>query len=602
MRGRLTEVVYSRDGNRALGLSDEELRVWDLARGQKLGVYLVSEGSTRLRTIAVSPDGSVAAIGDSEGTVFEWDLEAHQVVSQFATGRKAKGTYSGLVSTCYSPDGRRILTLDYTTSTVEEWERVTGKRRLAIEATESRFACCLYGPEGRTAFIGSQDQAHAHPRHEVYHYDLTTGELLKALKRSTIVGVRDLDLSRDGKRLLARLQYRGTTEWRVSDYELLHEGFRAPGRPGPPAAYAGDERLLLTGSRDGVVRVWDRRTGEVVRSWAPHRGWVRKIRVSPDGKWALSYANGGLLVETGIETGRPRLPWDRHLASVSAVAFTPDGARVVSGSVDRTVRIWDTSTWRTVRSTSVPSALVCVAVSPDGTRALAGSKDGKLRELNIETGELTHTLRGHFGHVHAVVYLGPNRALSAADDGSLRVWDIERQTPVHIMAGHLGGVLDLAVSPDGTRALSAGRDCTVREWDLSTGRLLHTTLAHRGEVHAVAYSPDGRHVVSGGRDGFAVDWSLEDWRACRTFSHGAWVKDARYVTNGQYICTAGTNSQVIVWSRDTGAAVKTLCGHDGGVDVVAHGPDGRRLLSAGADTTILVWELPGLLPIPSRRR
>jgi len=151
MRRRLTEVVYSRDGRRALALSGKELHVWDLARGERLGAYPVSEGKTSLRTIAVSPDGRVAAIGDSEGTVFEWDLQAHEVVSQFATGRKASGTWSGLVSTCYSPDGRRILTLDYTTSTVEEWERATGKRRVAIEATESRFACCLYGPEGRTA-------------------------------------------------------------------------------------------------------------------------------------------------------------------------------------------------------------------------------------------------------------------------------------------------------------------------------------------------------------------------------------------------------------------------------------------------------------------
>ena len=602
MRCWITEMVYSRDGSNALALAGKELHVWDLARGERLGAYPVSHGKTLLRTIAVSPDGRVAAIGDSAGTIFEWDLEAHKVVSQFATGRKANGTWSGLVSTSYSPDGRRILTLDYTTSTVEEWDRATGKRRIAIEATESRFACCLYGPEGRTAFIGSQDQAHAHPRHEVYHYDLTTGELLKALTKSTIVGVRDMDLSRDGKRLLARLQYRGTTEWRVSDYKLLHEGFRAPGRPGPPAAYAGDERLLLTGSRDGTVRVWDRHTGEVVRSWAPHRGWVRKIRVSPDGKWALSYANGRLLVETSIETGRPRLPWDRHLASVSALAFAPDGSRIVSGSVDRTVRVWDTSTWRTVRAMSIPSAVVCAAVSPDGTRALVGSKDGKLRELIIETGELTHTLCGHFGHVRAVACLGAGRALSAADDGSLRVWDIEREAPVHIMAGHLGGVLDIAVSPDRTRALSAGRDCTVREWDLNTGRLLHTTLAHRGEVHAVAYSPDGRHAISGGPEGLAVEWSLEDWRACQTFNHGAWVRDARYVMNGQYVCTAGADSKVILWSRDTGKAAKTLPGHGGDVDVVASSPDNRWLLSAGADTTILVWELADLLPIPSRRR
>ena len=593
MRCWITEVIYSRDGSKALALAGKKLHVWDLARGKRLGAYPVSEGKTLLRTVAKSPDGRDAVIADSEGTVFEWDLQKHKVVNQFATGRKATGSRDGLVSTSYSPDGQRILTLDYTTSTVEEWDKTTGKRRIAIKATESEFARCVYGPDGTTVFIGSRDQAHAHPRHEVYHHDLKTGKLLKALMKSTIVGVRDMALSRDGKRLLARLCYRPTMEWRLSDYTLLHEGFRAPGRPGPSAAYAGDERLLLTGSRDGTVRVWNRHTGEVVRKWTPHSGWVRKIRVSPDGKWALSYGAGRLLVETSIETARPRLPWDRHLASVPTVAFAPDGSRIVSGSVDRTIKVWDTGTWKTVCSMSIPSALVSVAVSPDGTRVLAGAKDGKLREFVLGTGQLTHTLRGHFGHVRAVAYLVAGRALSAADDGSLRVWDIEQEAPVHVMTGHLGGVMDLAVSPDGTRVLSAGRDCTVREWDLATGRLLHTTLAHRGEVHAVAYSPDGHHAISGGREGLAIEWDFQDWRACRTFNHGAWVKDAHYVVDGRYVCTAGTDSKVILWSRDTGKAAKTFSGHEGAVNAVASSPDNRRLLSGGEDTTILVWELPG---------
>jgi len=596
MRYSISEMLYSHDGSKALVVAGKELHVWDLARGERVGAYPVSGGKTPLRTLAVSPDGHLAAVGDSDGTVFEWDLQEHRVVNQFATGRKAGSSRNGLVSAGYSPDGERILTLDYATSTVEEWDKATGKRRIAIEATESKFARCIYGPDGATAFIGSQDQAHAHPRHEVYHYDLATGKLLKALTKSTIVGVYDMDLSPDGKRLLARLRYRDTVEWRLSDYEPLHQGFRATGRPGPSAVYAGDERLLLTGSRDGTVRVWDRHTGEVVRRWAPHRGWVRKIRVSPDGKWALSNADGRLIVETNIETGCPRLPWDRHLASVQALSFAPDGSRIVSGSLDRTVRVWDTATWKTVRTVPTSSGVISVAVSPDGLRTLAGSKDGKVREFMLETGEPTHVLRGHFGHVHAVAYIGAGRALSSADDGTVRVWNIERETPVYVMTGHLGGVMDLAVSPDDKRALSAGRDGTVREWDLETGRQLRTTLAHRGEVHAVAYSPDGRHAISGGREGLVIEWNLTDWQACRTFDHGAWVKDAQYVLDGQYVCSAGTNSKMIFWERDTGKVVKTLSGHVESVNTVASSPDNRWLLSAGADTTILVWELPGGSP------
>jgi len=589
MRCWASDMIYSRDGDKALVVAGKELHVWDLARGERLGAYQVSGGKTSLRTIALSPDGRAVFIGDSNGTIFEWDLREHKVVNRFETGRKT------LVSTCCSPDGKRVLTLDLAASAVEEWDRATGGRRLIIEATESRFACCMYGPDGATVIVGSQDQAHGRWRHEVYHYDLKTGKLLKALRRSKIVGVYDMDLSPDGKRLLARLRYAQTMEWRLSDYKLLHQGFRAPGRPGPSAAYTRCERFLLTGSRDGTVRVWDRDTGQVVRKWAPHRGWVRKIRVSPDGKWALSYADGHLMVETNIETARPRLPWDRHLASVLALAFAPDGSHVVSGSADRTIRVWETDKWKCVRTIGNPGGVVHgLAVSRDGQRILAGSEDGTVREFALTTGKPTRTLRGHSGHVRAVAYVEDGHtALSAADDGTLRLWDIERGKVLRVMTGHLGGVLALVVSPDGKRALSGGRDGTLREWDLKKGRLLRNILAHRGWVRAVDYSHDGRHVLSAGRDGVVIEWSVPDWRIRRTFDHEGEVNDVCYVSNGNYVCCADRNGKVILWERDTSKGAKTLPGHGGAVHTIAVSPDGRWLLSGSEDTTVLVWPQPG---------
>ncbi len=307
------DMAYSYDSAKALVVSGKTLDVWDLTRGELLASQRPDEDSGELRLIAASRRGPVALVADRAGVVYEWDFEANRLLHRFATGRER------LVSLRYSPDEERVLTLDSATSILEEWDKTTGERLHEIQPGEARFACAIYGPEGRTALAGSYDYMGNGPN--VFHFDLAGGELLGGLLPGKWVGVYDLDLSPDGQRVLARLRYGSTTEWRLSDHEIVAGGFRAPGRPGPSARYAGDERWLLTGSRDGTVRVWDRHTGEVVRKWAPHTGWVRMIRVSPDGKWAISYADGRVIADTNIETGRPRLPWARHTSAVRALAL-----------------------------------------------------------------------------------------------------------------------------------------------------------------------------------------------------------------------------------------------------------------------------------------
>jgi len=574
MRYGIADLRYSPDGSLALVIAGGELHVWHLARGERLACHRVSGSS--LRSLALRRGGRCALLADSSGAVLEWDLRAGKLAHQFATGR------ASLTSVRYSPDGQRVLTLDLATATVEEWDRATGKRLAAIEVPDPTPNLCIYGPGGRSALVARRPAGHT-----VYHYDLATGKLLK--KFATNYCVYDMALSADGERLLTGQRTRAT-EWRLADYKALRRFTGHHGHAVPSVAYGRDDRHVLTGSRDGSVRLWDRTSGKLLRRWFPHQRYATKLRVSPDGRWLLSYGGDRLIAETRLATGEPRLRWERHMGAVRAIAFTPDGSRVVTGSADRTIRVWSTDGWTHVRCLPNPGGEVHgLAVSPDGAHVAAASKDGTVRVLALATGALEHTLSGHRGYVRAVAWAG-RRVLSAAGDGTVRVWDVAAEKPLRVLRGHQGGVLALAVAPDGSRALSGGRDGTVREWDLEAGRSLHIGLAHRGWVETVAYRPDGRRALSAGRDGLIIEWALPAWRSIRVRDHKAWVRAARYVGRGARVASAA--GLLLLWGRRSGEPLERRSGHAGTIRALATSPDGRWRVTGSDDTTALVWHLP----------
>jgi len=206
-----------------------------------------------------------------------------------------------------------------------------------------------------------------------------------------------------------------------------------------------------------------------------------------------------------------------HTSWVWPVAFGPDGRRALSGSEDKTIRIWEVETGQCLRTfTGLTSYIRSVAFSPDGRRALSGGRDGTLRLWNlaredleratprtddpiappVETSQTVRELKGHTGRVLSVAF-GPDgrRALSGSRDHTLRLWDIETGAEVRIFEGYTNAVCPVAVSPDGRRALSGGGDGTLRLWNLETGAEVREFTGHTGWVNSVAIGPDGRHAV-----------------------------------------------------------------------------------------------------------
>jgi len=443
----------------------------------------------------------------------------------------------------------------------------------------------LYAADGRAVWIAGG------VGHVLEQYDPATGECLTKILKN--YNGYCMELSADGKRLL--VGSRGyASEWDLTTRKQLCQFTGHHGGAVGAVAYCRDPDRILTGSRAGSIRLWDRRKAEVLNRWFVHQGHVGRIRVSPDGRWMLS-SGDGRLVETNIESGEPRLPAQGHRSGVSAAVFLP-GRRAASASTDGSICVWDLGTGKPLRTWQASLLGVHALASVAGGRQLAaGCGDGQLRLYETDSGKLLNELPAHLGYVRAVVAIpGGDRVATSADDGCILVHDLAGKSEPARLPGHRGGVLALAASPDGKRLLSGGRDCSVRLWDLTTGKPLAVhDDAHPGWVLAVCFSPDGRRGYSGARDGRIVEWDLQAGNSTRVLEQRESPLALVCDRDGQLL-SAYSNGRIGRWDLAAGKRTALHKAHQGAVLALALSPGDKQFLSTSSDSTLLLWEIKSI--------
>ena len=574
--GGISGYCYLPDGQVAVA-SGPNLEIWDMARGDRQASFRVSD--SHLVGLSRGPNGKILVMGDAGGNIVVWDVGHKQILHKWPAG----GTHPASIAV--SPDERRVLICGSAPPVLKELDLETGQERISIQGALDAFAMAIYDANGEGAFVGDQTQDN------LLHYNLTTGKVIHQWRMD--IYTRKLALSPDGHRLLIGSRHKAS-EWNLSDYSLLQEFTGHHGHQATAVAYGRDPGQILTGSRDGSIRRWDRIQNRVILRWRPHLSFVQNIEVSPDGRWVLSYGAGSL-VESNAETGEPRLKWDRHRGSVQTAVFLPSGKQAVSGSVDGSVLVWEITSGKALQVVTLPEDMLgayALAASPDGSRVAVGGYT-QILEFAPADGRILRKWVGHRGFVRALAYTSDGGSLvSSADDGSVAVWSSTVERPLARLEGHRGGVLALAVSRDGEHVLSGGRDGTVRLWDIVTGKPLTACNAHRGWVEGVAFVGNGRFVLSAGRDGRILKWDLIGGKVLAEMKHGAWIHALACSPDGRTTYSAGDDLTVAAWDLDSGRRIDSRSGHEKAVRALAISADGKKLLSASDDTTLLVWDLP----------
>jgi len=365
--------------------------------------------------------------------------------------------------------------------------------------------------------------------------------------RSSLVSGRDSEAERGEARQAA------TAKPEPGKSAALKSKANEPGMP---------DSAARRGTRPGKRQ--ETPVGEI-RAFRSHDLPVTCVAVSRDGQFALSGSADKTLKLWEIASGRLVQTFQGHTERVLGVAFSPDGRRALSGGADRTVRLWDLSTGKARSLEGHAGSVTGVAFSPDGRQALSGSNDRTLRLWDTTSGKQAGAGMIHPDRVTSVAFSADSRmAATGCWDGSVNLWDLAKGRRIGSFRGHTAPVLSVAIAPDDRQVLSGSLDKTLRLWDIAGGKDVHVFPAQRSGVRCVAFSADGQRILSG----------------------------AGVMQKGPGVVMAGEDYTVRLWDRKTGKEIIHFDQHQAMVSSVTFTPDSQHALSCSADHTLRLWQLP----------
>jgi len=251
-----------------------------------------------------------------------------------------------------------------------------------------------------------------------------------------------------------------------------------------------------------------------------------------------------------------------HANQVWAVSFSPNGKLLATGSADKTVKLWDTTTRKEIKTLSGHTdGVYAVSFSPNGKLLATGSYDKTVKLWDTTTRKEIKTLSGHTDWVYAVSF-SPNGKLLATGsrDNTVKLWDTTTDKEIKTLTGHTDAVLAVSFSPDGKRLATGSRDKTVKLWDTSTGKVIQTLTGHTDTVNTVSFSPDGKLLATASGDNTVKLWNTTTGKEIKTLTgHTSWVYGVSFSPNGKLLATGSGDNTVRLWRRDFDYLVKEGC-------------------------------------------
>lgn len=341
------------------------------------------------------------------------------------------------------------------------------------------------------------------------------------------------------------------------------------------------------------VSAW-RRHQPALRAVFSHSGTITTVAISPDGSRVLTGSESGAARLWDASTGHPVGPPFRHQGPVTAAAFSPDGKTALTGSQGGTVRLWNTATGLLIGAPSRHQGPVTAGVfSPDGKTALTGSSRSVARLWDAATGRPIGPPLRHRGTVMAVAFSPDGKTiLTGSWDGTARLWGATTGAPIGLPLRHQEPVTSVAISPDGATIFTGGQSGSTRLWSAASGKAIGPGPVHQDGVEAAVFSPDGHTLLTGSRDGIARLWDIARNQALGApLHHQGSVKPLAFSPDGETALTGcASDGAARLWDASTGQPISPPLRQHVRVRAMAFAADGSVVLTGGEDGTTRLWD------------
>jgi len=306
------------------------------------------------------------------------------------------------------------------------------------------------------------------------------------------------------------------------------------------------------------------------------------------------------LAPTAIPWAEPFVPLTVVKQEGKAVAFSPDGKLLAVAG--RQIVLYDTQTWKPVRTITTDRGADGIVFSPDG-KTLAAVM-GKLSLFDVATGAERLTLPGvEFGTSAAgssfVSFSPDGQTLAVVVDEVVKLFEVQSGREIGLILAK--GPRAIAFSPDGKTLATAGWSGGVVLWDAKSSQQIRT-FGERLGANRITFSPDGSKLATAGTGSEPISlWEVSSGRAVQTFrGHTGTANSLAFSPDGRLLATASADVTVKLWEVATGRELQTLLGHTRGVESAAFSPDGATLATASWDGTARLWSVAqgGATPTP----
>ncbi|KZV93896.1 WD40 repeat-like protein [Exidia glandulosa HHB12029] len=630
---RMRCIAYSKDGTRiATAGDDNRAAVWDANTGFQLREMIGH--TTRVMCVAFSEDGTRLISGSQGNTIRIWDVASGECIGEPLTGHT-----DWVTSVCFSPDDKRIFSSSYD-GTIRIWHAET--RALIVEPLQvaCEVLCMALSPDGKHLASGSCGGGMA-------VWDAETGNASQAPFKYHTKHVWGVAFSKDGHMIASASADKTVALWTATDYWKRYElhdhinghNFFEALMTNIPHALTNEDIVALSSltsseygreklcsfhaeagfpdSRPIALRLLASLSIQLVHGYsstAPLPSAVDAaravittiqaldLRLLPPDLRPVAHAlathdkdaSNELMAKLGSVDLRP--PLRGHTDDVCSVAFLTDGRRLVSSSVDCTLRIWDVETGKTTGGPlkGHTDSARCVAVY--GSRIASCSYDGTFRVWDADSGALVlGPITAHDGEwLNWIAYSREGTHIATAGyDKRVAIWDADTGAQLRAMVGHTAPVMCVAFSEDATRLVSGSQDHTIRIWDVASGECIGEPLArHTRWIHAVCFGPGDKRIFSSSEDSTICIWDTQTSTLIfEPLQINHKVLSMALSPDGKRLVAGSQSGKIVMWDAETGAAISTPF-RDHGAEVwgVAFSLNGHKIASASRDGTIGLWD------------